>query len=473
MEPAIPDVVLQDTKDYLHELISIMSRAQRITPDELVDDYDAPSQLANISNKEREHLVIHAWMALSIVLKEARDVAAVATYRKTDKIVVYYAKNGPIDEDSQSHIQELSSLIRNTARNASVSKGELIRSYFSLVHRNLYAKYRRRLHELKYYITMKRESAKPGLFYDAPTPLLLDYLDQNLKTQTPFTVVRAADESVAALSSFKNMYDGLICIINTLKDRIGSVSTERDFESCSFYAYALGNNSLIENIKSNRREFLDLVESAKKLGEYWRGINRLFKIINNGQREYFVNFEIIPICNNISRIIPLEKDWYHVLSCFYYRQTGKTLPFPPNRFKGIFGGIKNYEKYFNDTEFICHCEVILITALMEMKESPTALGISKASCSMCYRFVRGVNEYLKEQRASSWVVGAEHQKVYAWKAMDAGDAVAIQKGNDAVRQFVYSRIMDMIHKCDDLSATESPPMGFPTPPEGRQEVNKW
>jgi hypothetical protein len=104
-------------------------------------------------------------------------------------------------------------------------------------------------------------------------------------------------------------------------------------------------------------------------------------------------------------LMSLEKDWYHVLSCFYYRQTGKALPFPPNRFKGTFSGIKNYEKYFNDTEFICHCEVILISTLMEMKESPTASGISKASCSMCYRFVRGVNEYLKEQGAPIWVVG--------------------------------------------------------------------
>ena len=195
-----------------------MSRAQRITPDELIDDEDAPSQLTNISNKEREHLVIHAWMALSIVLKGARDVAAVATYRKTDKIVVYYAKNEPIDEDCQSHIQELSSLVRTTSTNTRISRDEFIRSYFSLVYKNLHAKYRRQLQELKYYITMKRESSKPGLFYVAATPLLLDYLNQNLKAQTPFEVVRAADESVAALSPSKNLYEGLIRIINTLKD---------------------------------------------------------------------------------------------------------------------------------------------------------------------------------------------------------------------------------------------------------------
>ena len=65
---------------------------------------------------------------------------------------------------------------------------------------------------------MKRESSKPGLFYVAATPLLLDYLNQNLKAQTPFEVVRAADESVAALSPSKNLYEGLIRIINTLKD---------------------------------------------------------------------------------------------------------------------------------------------------------------------------------------------------------------------------------------------------------------
>jgi hypothetical protein len=140
---------------------------------------------------------------------------------------------------------------------------------------------------------------------------------------------------------------------------------------------------------------------------------------------------------------------------------------------GKFGGIKNYEKYSNATEFICHCEIQLITTLMEMKEPPIALGISKAPCSMCHRFVRGVNNYLKEQGAPIWLVGAEHQKAYHWTGTDAGDPVTIQKGNDAVRQFVYSRIMEMIHKIDDSSATESPPTGFPTPPEGREEVREW
>ena len=196
-------------------------------------------------------------------------------------------------------------------------------------------------------------------------------------------------------------------------------------------------------------------------------------IIDNGQREYFANFEIIPVYNNISSIIPLETDWYHVLSCFYYRQTGKSLPFPPNRFMGKFGGIENYEKYSDATEFICYCEVLLITTLMEMKEPPTALGISKAPCSMCHRFVRGVNKYLKEQGAPIWLVGAEHQKAYHWKATDAGEAVAIKKGNDAVRQFVYSRIMEMIDTIDDSSATESPPTGFPMLREGREEIREW
>jgi len=304
MEQSIPEAVSNDKNDYFNELINLLSRTQRTTPDDFAED--ETSQLTGLSDTDRERLILHSWLALSIVQKEEGDAAAVATYRKHDKIIVYYAKNCEIEDECASHINELSLLVRNSARNP-VSKDQFVRSYFGLVHRNLYAKFRRRVNGLKYFVAMQNESDRPELLYQAPTPRLLSYLSQNFTAKSPFTIKLAADECAAALSPSQNLYDGLISILTTLRDRIGSVNTERDFEFASFYAYALGHSTLINNITPNRREVLDLVESSRKLGEYWRGVNRLFRLIN-AQREVFQNFEVVPISNTMSRVIPVKKD---------------------------------------------------------------------------------------------------------------------------------------------------------------------
>ena len=149
------------------------------------------------------------------------------------------------------------------------------------------------------------------------------------------------------------------------------------------------------------------------------------------------------------------------------------LPFPANRFQGMFGSVKNYEKYCNSTEFVCHVEVLLVTALAEMEQSATTLGISKAPCTLCHRYIRAVNEHLKAQGKPTWIIGAEHNKTYQWKPIDAGSLTS-EKGNDAVRRYVISRVMEMIIRCaQNVQPTESPPFGFPSPFEGRRDFKKW
>ena len=90
MEQSVPEAVSNDKNDYFNELINLLSRTQRTTPNDFAED--ETSQLTGLSDADRERLILHSWLALSIVEKEEGDAAAVATYRKHNKIIVYYAK---------------------------------------------------------------------------------------------------------------------------------------------------------------------------------------------------------------------------------------------------------------------------------------------------------------------------------------------------------------------------------------------
>ena len=106
---------------------------------------------------------------------------------------------------------------------------------------------------------------------------------------------------------------------------------------------------------------------------------------------------------------------------YILQRNRKLLPFLERTFQGLFGGVRSYVRCCEKTEFVAHCEIVLVVKLMELGEVPTAVGISKAACPMCHRFIQRLNNHLNGEGCATWVVGGEHQTMYPWKEIPVGN----------------------------------------------------
>ena len=130
------------------------------------------------------------------------------------------------------------------------------------------------------------------------------------------------------------------------------------------------------------------------------------------------------------------------------------LQFTENQFRGVYGGIGNYEQYCKSTEFVHHCEVSLIKQLTE-NHLPTVIGISKACCPLCYQFIKILNDRNRSEKKGIWIIGQKHDKFYQW---DYEDDVSdeMKYALDGVRMWVEKKVMQMIECCQMKAVTESP-----------------
>ena len=242
--------VVDDNREYLPELIAILSKTQRISPRQDDNEFeDGPSQFSNLDEKERRHLIIYSFLALSIVLEDQRDVAAVAVYQLPDSIQIYYAKNLEITDAFRSHVEELASLVRSTARDHSFSKDRFIDEYFTLIRRNCGKKFRKRVNDLKHHLLMKSESGLPGYFYVSSVSSLRTYLQDSSRQNVPFIICHQADLDALNLRKDKNIYAGLSYILETLISKISSISTLQDYVKASQYAYIFGQSSVMDDLR--------------------------------------------------------------------------------------------------------------------------------------------------------------------------------------------------------------------------------
>src|SRR5438876_5830551 len=115
-------------KTYTNELIAIIHRCQRVSDiaDDNEDDADSetddiPQFSAEENAKNRIHIIIYNFLALSTVLEQSRDVGAIAVYEFPDTIRVYYSKNQLTDRCA-THVEALAELVRTTAKDPQVSR---------------------------------------------------------------------------------------------------------------------------------------------------------------------------------------------------------------------------------------------------------------------------------------------------------------------------------------------------------------
>ena len=157
-------------------------------------------------------------------------------------------------------------------------------------------------------------------------------------------------------------------------------------------------------------------------------------------------------------VVELEADYYHILETVYWRETGKALPVTKRQFLSKHGaGAKEFSEIGAET-FLSHCEVHLIRFLVQdEKKAPTLLGISKACCPLCSRYIQGVNQYRMERNINRllWIVGKSHGGTYCWQFGNDIDS-GLVAGRQSVARYVTDRVVRMVDKCSYLCRTESP-----------------
>lgn len=113
----IDPYVQNETRDFVDEVIILLLEAQQLNT--IKEPWTLHDDSVWLNDRVKKHLVLYNWIALSLVCAPYSDVVDIAVYRCEDPrgTEVYYAKNQVTPED-ESHAQEFTTLIRETASSA-------------------------------------------------------------------------------------------------------------------------------------------------------------------------------------------------------------------------------------------------------------------------------------------------------------------------------------------------------------------
>jgi hypothetical protein len=449
--------------DVLLEMIALVSSADRLNKDDIDDGFTdgTQSELYKDNDKCRIHLIIYAFLALSLVQNNSRDVCAVVVYQHQDGLDVHVAKNGRLEERFKEHVERVIDLVKSTAKTQLPNKRKFVNQYFECIRQFALPKLIAREKSLRHLMTSHYKDHSTE-FNIAPLSLLKDAI--TAYSQVPLLCVTWGDRKVASLSSIGDVYDGLKIAISKIEPLLSPI-TNVDHINLAYLCSAVSETSLVRRL-NDRRELYDLIEAMKKVGQYYRGTRFLYeRIVDDKYRARFCNIAVEYVEYEIKEKRRPQISWYDLLKKIYKETTGNDLPLNANRFQGIYGGIIHYGK---SQEYVGHCETKLISELIRKGRPATEIGVSKACCGLCYHWVKGVNAYLMTSRGNMgrWLVGGNHHKVYYWEAPQDTSAAAAA-GKFAVRDYLKGRIMHMIYRCLWTAAGESPSEadGLPDPPD--------
>ena len=450
-------------RSYTNELISIISHCRRMSQgadnddddnDESAEPDDTLQYSLDENSNTRTHVIIYNFLALSTVLEQSRDVGAVAVYELPNGVRVYYSKN-QLNDRCQRHVAQLAELIRAAAEKPQVDRKEITYAYFKLMLSNASSKLMSRLHKFKDQV--RRPLADYG-FKVAQD--VVDYLKNSALNKSSVRPVNRADAEATTHSPTKNLYEGLAIVLEKLIQRASTSSETPDYcVNMSLYCYMFGHSSLSITIAKEQPQLLPLVEAAQKYGEYIRGVTRLLRVImhSNEARKRYSRFEVIAIPSPQPVTVSLCPDWFEVLRKVYLKRKGREITVTKSQFRGVYGGIKNYEKYLQ-TEFVQHAEITLLTHLIP-NHTPAIIGISKACCALCYQYITALNSHNRTQSQGQWRVGGRHENVYNWLYSLSDTSSSQSQLNvaiEGVREWAENQIVQMIELCQYRSSTESP-----------------
>jgi OTT_1508-like deaminase len=280
---------------------------------------------------------------------------------------------------------------------------------FHILIKNCTAKLMRRFGEFKHSFLASKsdDSSIPTTTGDLVTAL------QSWKTKHPAPPARNnADVSAISYSPTSNLYEGLILTIQWLQNHIAA------------HAYCIGCSSIMDDVVNEYPRLANVIETARKYGEYFRGASRLYTAITTpGKSDFCKSFAIIHIPSPPPESITLEENWYYVLEVLYYRYNCRCLPITEGDFLREYRNSIEKYKDWKTIRFIPHCEITLIRYLIP-RYHPTEIGVSKSCCATCYEFIKGLNA---TRMTRQWGIQGGHGNVYL-----TARGIELDKERDAI-----------------------------------------
>ena len=403
------------------------------------------------SNTSTKHVILYGFLALSLVREKEQDVAAIAIYHFKDTVEVYYTKN-TMKQADVDHANELAELIRSTAKDC-LNTIDFFDQYFELILRNCKGKFMRRFGDFKHEVTRPKPQDE---IVPCSAADLLNTFAGLFSSHTPFSVRNKADKDACSFSETGNLYEGLHILLNAVIDNIYALQTYDEYIVFAAHAYIIAQSSVTRALVEATPPLGRLVEACEKFGLYFRGATRLYNAISQSSeaRVKYSTFSLNKIDPLPSKQVHVETDWYYILQCIYFRETGRIIPVSKATFTRHYArSLKTYEQYPLQP-YLPHCETTLITELTKTRGT-TELGVSKACCGCCTAFIDGFNQHRRDHSESAWVVGGCHGKIYNWLPVSSVDGSS-RAGMDSVRRWLQRAIVTIINESAYRSTTESP-----------------
>jgi len=401
--------VRRDNQSYSAELGQLLFRCLRTEDIHPIDPLTDPNR--------GKHTQLYAFLALSLVRLETKDVAAIAIYHLHRRAEIYWTKN-TITADDISHAEALADLIRKCARTTMSSRG-FIRRFCNILFQNCRGKLERRLEKLQ---TAFREvpSVSKNRQPESEDILswngLLKYAEENGDSMAEEG--NRYDEAVRVYSKDGSIGGGVVGLLRLLdRWRVEDMKSGEDLAKVSSACQILCYVSVFVKCATFSTPVKVLRESLQKVAAYFRGLCKLYEALteNDAVRRNFSSCILRHINHPPQRRIKLSPEWYRILSVSYYRATESPIPLTKRELYEKLG--HEIEKYVSDTTtqrtLEGHAEVTLVNYLVEMKKSPTEIGVSKSCCLTCYEYLSAVNKYLAADGvAQTWTFAGSHGKVY-------------------------------------------------------------
>jgi hypothetical protein len=440
--------IQNETRDFVDEVIVLLLEAQRLKM--IKESWTLHDDSPWINEREKKHLVLYNWIALSLVRAPHADVAAIAVYRFKDSrgTEVYYSKNEVKPED-ESHAQEFAALIRETASSAvRVGIHEFQSKYFQLIFNNCRGKLDRRLKDLRDIFSNRDKALRDddGKMDMMPTyrelvvHAIRSAISENKQDPYDGRNRRRADEELLSLTKANTVYEALDRLFQSIQHYARSELSAQTLHDLCAQCWMFANSHCMELLTYGNSQVKAVVSSASKLGEYFRGTARVYAEIYHPEwNESLQTFNLLSVPSTESRKVQLEADWHHVIETVYTRVVGQPPDISKGRLFGKLQGVINGYTSWTKT-FSRHAEIELIEYLEQRKYHPVVIGVSKLCCSICNAWIDRMNSQYYIHR---WKVAGCHGRFYQWsRNVDAGSSR--WAAETAVRDFVYKALVDLI-----------------------------
>ena len=361
--------------------------------------------------------LISNFIALSL-LRKPTDTAAVSFSISPKSIVTYYTKP-KIYKLDRTHARALFELFaRQVAGSCTPSsgldffipliregwKGQFIINYFEIMLRNAPHEMLSRFLALRN-LTMK--DRKGGM-----KSLLKRYIQEceslpfknHNETAADGYILDIAEEDENNLSNLKLSF---IFVVKEFKNILERTKWEAlkpcDLYTISSFAWAIGYSSIARKVQ-NKSLIVEVLTLCRKVGIYYQGASAIYFALRN--TKCGLPFELMEVHIDSKNVIPSRyNNWYDVLKTIYFHHTkGKEIPISRVQWLKKYPEFETYNPVIEDN-FTNHCEMGLITCLLQQGKWPTAIGVSKPSCARCHLWISHLNSM---GHSSSWTLTGVH-----------------------------------------------------------------